>query len=127
MRKWIILIFASIAVVNTSYASFPVLKMIQEGNIEIVDDVVNKGGVFFAVLSVALSLLSVLFIFLFIGNGFAHNGNPYPYLLLSIISIIGTISSAVQAKKRRLKSSKSFIGISILIVSLLLIMSLFFI
>ena len=127
MRKLIILICVSIAVVSTSYSSFPIVEMTQERNIEIVDDTADKGGLFFAVLSVALSLLSVLFIFLFIGNGFAHNGNPYPYLLLSIISIIGTISSALQAKKRSLKSSKSFIGISILIVSLLLIMSLFFI
>lgn len=127
MRKLIVLICASIAVVNTSYASFPVVEMIQEGSIEIVDDTPDKGGLFFAVLSVILSLLSVLFIFLFIGNGFAHNGNPYPYLLLSIISIVSTISCGIQAKKRRLKSSKSFIGVSILIASLLLVMSLFFI
>ena len=127
MRKWIILICVSISVISTISASFPVVEMIQERNIEIVDDSPDKGGLFFAVLSIMLSLLSTLFIFLFIGNGFAHNGNPYPYLLLSIISIIGTISSGIQAKKRRLKSSKSFIGVSILIASLLLVMSLFFI
>ncbi len=112
---------------NINYASFPVVEDFHQETIHIIDEKPNTGGTLFAVLSVLLSLLSVVFIFLFIGNGFAHNGNPLPYLLLSIGAIFATIFSAIEAKRRGLKKSKSFIGIVIIIISLLLIRYLVFV
>ena len=126
MKKLILLLITITTFVNVSYASFPVTDGMQNEVIQIADEEPNTGGLLFAVLSVLLSLLSVLFIFLFIGNGFSHNGNPFPYLLLTIASVFATIFSAKEARKRGAKRSNSFIGISILIISLLLIRFLIF-
>ena len=126
MKKLILLLITITTFVNVSYASFPVTDGMQNEVIQIADEEPNTGGLLFAVLSVLLSLLSVLFIFLFIGNGFSHNGNPFPYLLLTIASVFATIFSAKEARKRGAKRSNSFIGISILIISLLLIKFLVF-
>ena len=126
MKKLILLLITITTFVNVSYASFPVMDGMQNEVIQIDDEEPNTGGLLFAVLSVLLSLLSVLFIFLFIGNGFSHNGNPFPYLLLTIASVFATIFSAKEARKRDVKRSTSFIGISILIISFLLIKFLVF-
>ena len=126
MKKLILFLITITTLANVSYASFPVIDGMQNEVIQIDDEEPNTGGLLFAVLSVLLSLLSVLFIFLFIGNGFSHNGNPFPYLLLTIASVFATIFSAKEARKRGVKRSNSFIGISILIISLLLIKFLIF-
>ena len=126
MKKLILLLITITTFVNVSYASFPVTDGMQNEVIQIADEEPNTGGLLFAVLSVLLSLLSVLFIFLFIGNSFSHNGNPFPYLLLTIASVFATIFSAKEARKRGANRSNSFIGISILIISLLLIKFLIF-
>ena len=126
MKKLILFLIMITTLANVSYASFPVIDGMQNEVIQIDDEEPNTGGLLFAVLSVLLSLLSVLFIFLFIGNGFSHNGNPFPYLLLTISSVFATIFSAKEARKRDVKRSTSFIGISILIISLLLIKFLVF-
>ena len=126
MIKLLLFLITLITLTNVSYASFPVIDGMQNEVIQIDDEEPNTGGLLFAVLSVLLSLLSVLFIFLFIGNGFSHNGNPFPYLLLTIASVFATIFSAKEARKRDVKRSTSFIGISILIISLLLIKFLVF-
>ena len=118
-----IIIFLSFK--NTSYCSFPVTEHIEYNNIIIIDKNDSK-GLLFVILSVLFSLLSIVFVFLFIGNGLSHNGNPLPYLFLSILSIFSTIFSALKSRKRGIKKSKSFIGISILIISLLLIRFLIF-
>ena len=126
MIKLLLFLITLITLTNVSYASFPVIDGMQNEVIQIDDEEPNTGGLLFAVLSVLLSLLSVLFIFLFIGNSFSHNGNPFPYLLLTIASVFATIFSAKEARKRDVKRSTSFIGISILIISLLLIKFLVF-
>ena len=126
MKKLILLLITITTFVNVSYASFPVTDGMQNEVIQITDEEPNTGGLLFDVLSVLLSLLSVLFIFLFIGSGFSHNGNPFPYLLLTIASVFATIFFAKEARKRGAKRSNSFIGISILIISLLLIKFLIF-
>ena len=126
MKKLILFLIMITTLANVSYASFPVIDGMQNEVIQIAGEEPNTGGLLFAVLSVLLSLLSVLFIFLFIGNGFSHNGNPFPYLLLTIASVFATIFSAKEARKRGAKRSNSFIGISILIISLLLLKFLIF-
>ena len=126
MKKLLLLLITITTFLNVSYASFPVMDVMQNEVIQIDDEEPNTGGLLFAVLSVLLSLLSVLFVFLFIGNGFSHNGNPFPYLLLTISSVFATIFSAKEAKKRGVNRSTSFIGISILIISFLLIKFLIF-
>ena len=127
MKKLLLLVIILTTLTNIGYASFPVIENIQDKNIQIIDDNQNTGGLLFTVLSVLLSLLSLLFIFLFIGSGFSHNGNPFPYLLLSIVSVVATIFSGIEAKRRGQKTSKSFIGISIIVISLLLIRYLLFV
>ena len=127
MKKLLLLVIILTTLTNISYASFPVIENIQDKNIQIIDDNQNTGGLLFTVLSVLLSLLSLLFIFLFIGSGFSHNGNPFLYLFLSIGSVVATIFSGIEAKRRGQKTSKSFIGISIIVISLLLIRYLLFV
>jgi len=112
---------------NIAYASFPIVETLQETNIQGIVENQNPGGSLFAILSILLSLLSIVFVFLFIGNGFAHNGNPYPYLLLSIASIAATIFSGMEAKRRGLKKLNPFVGIIITVISLVLIRYLFFV
>ena len=125
MKKLLFLIIIT-TVTTISYASFPVIDGMQNEVIQISEEKPNTGGLLFAVLSILLSLLSVLFIFLVIGSSLSHNGNPFPYLLLSIASVFATIFSAKEARKRGVKRSNSFIGISILIISFLLIKFLIF-
>lgn len=72
MKKLILLLITITTFVNVSYASFPLTDGIQNEVIQIADEEPNTGGLLFAVLSVLLSLLSVLFIFLFIGNSFSQ-------------------------------------------------------
>lgn len=126
MKRMFMLLAVLMTLTVICYASFPILEYIEVDSLQTINNGTTKGGLLFAVLSVVLSLLSVLFIFLFIGNGFAHNGNPFPYLLLSIVSIIATILSGIEAKRRGLKKTKAFVGISTVIVSLLLIRYLLF-
>ena len=127
MSRFFLVVITFLLLTNINYASFPVVEDVQHEMIYITEENTNTGGVLFAVLSILLSLLSLVFIFLFIGNGFAHNGNPLPYLVLSIVSILATIFSGIEAKRRGLKKSKSFIGIITLIISLLLIRYLLFV
>ena len=124
--KRLLLLITLTTFTNVSYASFPVIDGMQNEVIQITEEEPNKGGLLFVVLSILLSLLSVFFIFLFIGSAMMHNGNPFPYLLLSIASVFGTIFSAKESRKRGVKRSNSFIGISILIISLLFIKFLIF-
>ena len=127
MKKLVLLLITLISLTNMSYASFPIVENFEVKEIQMLDDEPLKYGSLFAVLSVLLSLLSLIFIFLFIGSGMMHNGNPFPYLLLSIVSIIFTILSGMEAKRRGLRRSKSFIGLSILVIALLLIRYLVFV
>lgn len=127
MKKLVLLLITLISLTNMSYASFPIVENFEVKEIQMLDDEPLKYGSLFAVLSVLLSLLSLIFIFLFIGSGMMHNGNPFPYLLLSIVSIISTILSGMEAKRRGLRRSKSFIGLSILVIALLLIRYLVFV
>ena len=100
MKKLVLLSITLISLTNMSYASFPIVENFEVKEIQMLDDEPLKYGSLFAVLSVLLSLLSLIFIFLFIGSGMMHNGNPFPYLLLSIVSIISTILSGIEAKRR---------------------------
>ena len=126
MKKLLLIIVVLITFANVSYASFPILENIEEIKIDKLDEETVKYGSLFAVLSVLFALLSLGLVFLFIGSGMSHNGNPFPYLILSIISIVFTILSALEAKRRGLSRLKSLIGTSILVISLLLIRYLIF-
>ena len=126
MKKLLLIIVVLITFANVSYASFPILENIEEIKIDKLDEETVKYGSLFAVLSVLFALLSLGLVFLFIGSGMSHNGNPFPYLILSIISIVFTILSALESKRRGLSRLKSLIGTSILVISLLLIRYLIF-
>ena len=127
MKNSILSVIILIMITDISYASFPVVDSIQNENINTTVYSLDSGGILFTILSVLLSLLSIFFIFLFIGNGMAHNGNPFPYLLLSIASIISTIVTARISRKRGGGKLKSLIGVFILIISILLIRYLIFV
>ena len=119
MKKLGLLLITLITLTSVSYASFPITDTLQTEEIE-------PSNSFYIFLSILSALGAIIFAFLTLGSGMEHNGNPFPYLLLTIASVFATIFSAKEARKRDVKRSTSFIGISILTISLLLIKFLIF-
>jgi hypothetical protein len=76
----------------------------------------------FVFLSVFSALLAVIFSFLFLAGSFKHNGNPFPFLLLTLASIGSTIFSAIQVRKKGASWGKAVLGLGIVILGVLLIM-----
>jgi 4-hydroxybenzoate polyprenyltransferase len=71
------------------------------------------------------ALGAIVFTFLTIGSGMMHNGNPFPYLILTLVSIGTSILSGIIAKKRGDKTGKAFLGLGVLALGVLLFMLLF--
>ena len=79
-------------------------------------------GNLFVFLSVLFALSTIVFTFLTIGSGMMHNGNPFPYLILTLVSIGASILSGIIAKERGAKTGKAFLGLGVLGLGVLLFM-----
>ena len=93
--------------------------------IEIQKEKTEPNGNLFVFLSVLSALGAIVFTFLTIGSGMMHNGNPFPYLILTLVSISASILSGIIAKRRGAKTSKAFLGLGVLALGVLLFMLLF--
>ena len=90
--------------------------------IEIQKEKTEPNGNLFAFLSVLSALGAFVFTLLTFGSALQHNGNPFPYLLLTLASIGSTIFSAIQARKKGASWGKAVLGLGIIILGVLLIM-----
>jgi len=90
--------------------------------IEIQKEKTEPNGNLFVFLSVLSALGAFAFAFLTLGSALKHNGNPFPYLLLTLASIGSTIFSAIQARKKGASWGKAVLGLGIIILGVLLIM-----
>ena len=66
------------------------------------------------------ALAAIVFAFLSLGSALTHNGNPFPYLILTLVSIGTSIVSGINAKKRGSKTAKAFLGLGLLGLGVLL-------
>ena len=90
--------------------------------IEIQKEKTEPNGSFYAFLSILSALGAFVFTLLTFGSALQHNGNPFPYLLLTLASIGSTIFSAIQARKKGASWGKVVLGLGIIILGVLLIM-----
>ena len=60
--------------------------------IEIQKEKTEPNGNLFVFLSVLSALGAIVFTFLTIGSGMTHNGNPFPYLILTLVSISAALA-----------------------------------
>ena len=88
--------------------------------IEMPKEKTEPNGNLFVFLSVLSALTAIVFAFLFLGSALAHNGNPFPYLILTLVSIGTSIVSGINAKKRGSKTAKAFLGLGLLGLGVLL-------
>ena len=94
----------------------------KQKEIEIQKEKTEPNGSFYAFLSILSALVAFVFTLLTFGSALQHNGNPFPYLLLTLASIGSTIFSAIQARKKGASWGKAVLGLGIVILGLLLIM-----
>jgi len=83
---------------------------------------IEPNGSFYAFLSILSALGAIVFALLTLGSALQHNGNPFPFLLLTLASIGSTIFSAIQARKKGASWGKAVLGLGIVILGVLLIM-----
>jgi hypothetical protein len=83
---------------------------------------IELNGSFYAFLSILSALGAIVFALLTLGSALQHNGNPFPFLLLTLASIGSTIFSAIQARKKGASWGKAVLGLGIVILGVLLIM-----
>ena len=76
----------------------------------------------YAFLSILSALGAIIFAFLTLGSGMEHNGNPFPYLLLTLLTIGSAIFFTIQAKKRGASWGKALLGVGVVILGILLFM-----
>ena len=93
--------------------------------IEIKKERTEPNGNLFVFLSMLSAVGAIVFTFLTIGSGMMHNGNPFPYLILTLVSISASILSGIIAKKRGAKTGKAFVGLGVLASGVLFFMLLF--
>ena len=105
-------------------SKFNILSKKEE--IEIHKEKTEPNGNLFVFLSVLSALGAIVFTFLTIGSGMMHNGNPFPYLILTLVSISSSVLSGVIAKRRGSKTGKALLGLGVLVLGVLLFMLLFF-
>ena len=96
--------------------------------VEVITEVEKResNGNWYALLSILSALGAIIFSFLTIGSAMKHNGeysSIITYLLLTLLSIVGTFFSALKAKKSGASWSKALLGVGIVV----LVASLFFI
>jgi uncharacterized membrane protein len=120
MKKLILLLITLTTLTNVSYASFPVRKNLKA---EVVQDFEEQteGAMTYAVLSVFSAIIAIISTFLFLGHVFSHNGNPFPFLFLTIASIVASVLSGIKAKKMGAKKANAFLGVGIVVLALLLL------
>jgi hypothetical protein len=82
----------------------------------------EPNGSFYAFLSILSALGAIVFTLLTLGSALQHNGNPFPFLLLTLASIGSTIFSTIQARKKGASWGKAVLGLGIVILGVLLIM-----
>tara|TARA_B100000767_G_C19620641_1_gene473878 strand:+ start:161 stop:691 length:531 start_codon:yes stop_codon:yes gene_type:complete len=82
----------------------------------------EPNGNLFVFLSVLSALAAIVFAFLSLSSALVHNGNPFPYLILTLVSIVTSIVSGINAKKRGSKTAKAFLGLGLLVLGVLLFM-----
>ena len=90
--------------------------------IEIQKEKTEPNGNLFVFLSVLSALGAIVFTFLTIGSGMMHNGNPFPYLILTIASIVASVFTGIKAKKMSAKTARAFLGVAIVVLSGLVIL-----
>ena len=90
--------------------------------IEIQKEKTEPNGNLFVFLSVLSALGAIVFAFLTIGSGMMHNGNPFPYFILTLVSIGSSVLSGITAKERGAKTGKAFLGLGVLGLGVLLFM-----
>lgn len=76
-------------------------------------------GNWYALLSILSALGAIIFAFLTLGSGMMHNADPsivITYLLLTLLTIGGTVFSALKAKKSGASWSKALLGVGILVL-----------
>ena len=122
--RFIIFILLFFLINNSMEASFPLLEDFEKDNV--LDGENSNSGVPYFILTVVLSLISVFMFILFIGSALTHNGKPFIYFILSILSVLATLASGLQSRRLGIGKFKSFLGISIVATSLLLIRFLIF-
>ena len=105
---------------------FPLLSnpkiLSKKKEIEIQKEKTEPNGTLFVFLSVLFALGAIVSAFLTIGSGMMHNGNPLPYLILTLVSIGASILSGIIAKERGSKTGKAFLGLGVLGLGVLLFM-----
>ena len=89
---------------------------------EIHKEKTELNGNLFVFLSVLSALGAIVFAFFSIAEALTHNGNPFPYLMLTLASIVASILSGINAKKRGSKTGKAFLGLGLLGLGVLLFM-----
>ena len=90
--------------------------------IEMNKEKTEPNGNLFVFLSVLSALAAIVFAFIALGSALAHNGNPFPYLMLTLASIGTSILSGINAKNRGSKTGKAFLGLCLLALGVLLFM-----
>ena len=115
MKKLGLLLITLITLTSVSYASFPITDTLQTEEIE-------PSNGFYIFLSILSALGAIIFAFLTLGSGMEHNGNPFPYLLLTLLTIGSAIFSTIQAKKRGASWGKALLGVGVVILGILLFM-----
>ena len=90
--------------------------------IEMPKEKTETNGNLFVFLSVLSALAAIVFAFIALGSALAHNGNPFPYLMLTLASIGTSILSGINAKNRGSKTGKAFLGLCLLALGVLLFM-----
>jgi len=88
--------------------------------IEMPKEKTEPNGNLFVFLSVLSALAAIVFAFLSLASSLVHNGNPFPYLILTLVSIVTSIVSGINAKKRGSKTAKAFLGLVLLALCMLL-------
>ena len=90
--------------------------------IEMPKEKTEPNGNLFVFLSVLSALAAIIFAFLSLASSLVHNGNSFPYLILTLVSIVTSIVSGINAKKRGSKTTKAFLGLGLLALGVLLFM-----
>ena len=82
--------------------------LFKKKEIEIHKEKTEPNGNLFVFLSVISALVAIVFAFFSISEALTHNGNPFAYLILTLVSIGTSIICGIDAKKEDLKQVRLF-------------------